>query len=169
MTQNGKEFRSIIPWVSTAADCIVLSCSDHRFEKQIEELITHLGFKYPHIIQFPSGPAAAIPLISAFGFLAKAIDKLMEKAMELTHVKTIICVAHEDCGGYKAGNIKLLDYSVRKLSGKSVQEIQIDHLQKAASRFEKTLHGMEVMAFFAGVTEEQENKQLVVFKEVPIE
>jgi len=162
-----KGFTSSYPWEDKQADCLVIACSDQRFRLQSLDFVKHLGFNNPHVIQFPSGLAAAHPLISVFGFLSKAVDKLLDKAIEATGAKDIICIAHEDCAAYKLEKVKLIDTTLRKFSGKSVRDIQFEHLQKAARRLQLALRGINVRTFYADVVESGSESH-VNFKEIPL-
>jgi hypothetical protein len=164
----GEGASSAIPYEDHAADCVVICCSDHRFREPSLELVRRLGFSHPHMIQIPGGVAISLPLIAAVGFLSKAVDKLMEKAIRHTGVNDVICIAHEDCGGYKAENVKLIDTVVRKATGESVRDMQIEHLRKACRRLQLGLRGMTVRAFFADVVEEGPSPH-VSFREVSLD
>ena len=54
-------YTSSIPWTDTEADCVVICCSDSRFEQQNEEFVNSLGFSQPHFVQVPSGVAKQRP------------------------------------------------------------------------------------------------------------
>jgi carbonic anhydrase len=107
-----------------------------------------------------------LPLLAAFGFLSKAVDRIVEKALEATGVEHVICIAHEDCAGYKAENVRFLDTAVRKVTGGSIRDTQIAHLRKAARRLQLGLRGMTVRAFFADVSDTADPR--VTFKEIDI-
>lgn len=164
LRENG--FTSSVPWKDEDPDCLVIACSDHRFQIQTLDLIHRLGFASPHIVQFPSGITLSLPLIAASGFLSRAADKLVERIIEAKDIKDILCIAHEDCGAYTSEKFKLLDFAIRRLSGKPIRDIQIEHLQKAARRLRHFLRGVTVRAFFADVVGGQESQQHVNFKEI---
>src|SRR5262249_7617409 len=121
-------FVSAIPWGDTAPDCLIVSCSDHRFEQQVRDLAHHLNFSYPHVLQVPSGAVLSLPLAAAFNFLSKAVDKIIERIVDAKQVREIILVAHEDCGAYKSERMSLVETAVKRFMGKSVIELQQDHL-----------------------------------------
>lgn len=162
-----RKFTSDIPWLDLEPDCLVICCSDHRFEKQTREFLKHLGYERPHMLQVPSGPVMTLPLVSAFGFLSKATDKIVEKIVELKKVRTVICIGHHDCGAYKVGSVHLVNIAVRHVTGNSVEELQHEHLSQAARRIKLAVRGADVRAFFAGITGAGE-KARVEFKEVPV-
>ena len=165
--ESSSTFVSHTKWVDDEPDCLVVCCSDHRFEEQTRELAHHLGFTRPHTIQLPSGPSLALTLVASFGFLSKAMDKIVEKAVEMKQAtaKEIICVAHHDCGAYKSiGKVPILTFTVRRLTGGSVHDLQREHLVKAARKIAHATH-MPVRAFFADVVDEADGKQ-VRFTEV---
>ena len=166
-TESSSTFVSPTEWADNEPDCLVVSCSDHRFEEQTRELAHHLGFTRPHTIQLPSGPALTLTLVASFGFLSKAMDKIVEKAVEMKQAtaKEIICVAHHDCGGYKMiGKVSLLAFATRRLTGRSIYDLQREHLAKAARQIARATH-MPVRAFFADVVDEADGKR-VRFTEV---
>lgn len=160
-------FVSEIPWRNLEPDCLVICCSDHRFEQQTRDLLKHLGYERPHMLQLPSGPVMTLPLAAAFNFLSKAVDKIVEKIVELKKVRTIVCIGHHDCGAYKAGNIHLVNIAVKRVTGESVEGLQHEHLANAARRIKLAIRGANVRAFFAGVVEEGDNAR-VRFEEIPV-
>ncbi len=161
------KFASSSPWLDLEPDCLVICCSDHRFEKQTREFLKHLGYERPHMLQVPSGPVMTLPLVSAFGFLSKATDKIVEKIVELKKVRTVICIGHHDCGAYKAGNVHLVNVVIKRVTGNSVEKLQHEHLSQAARRIKLAVRGADVRAYFAGVSGEGE-KARVEFEEVPV-
>lgn len=156
-------FTSTLPFIDRPADCIVIACSDHRFRVQIDELIEYLGFKVPHFIKFPAGPVLAHPLVASMGFLTKAVDALLEKAIEAAGVKHVICITHEGCSAYRSG--KLLGIVTNQLTGKSMRDLQEQHLRKTASRLERAFRGIDVKAFIAEV----ENDNAVHFHNIAVD
>ncbi len=159
------ELVSEIPWEDTAPDCLIVSCSDHRFERQTRELARLLNFKYPHVLQVPSGAVLTLPLAAAFNFLSKAIDKIIERVVDAKSVREIILVAHEDCGAYKVERMSLVASALKRLTGKTVQDLQREHLLQAAHRIRIGIRGVNVRAFYASVVVENEVKR-VRFTEV---
>ena len=165
-TANGP-FVSDVPWNNLEPDCLVICCSDHRFEAQTRQLLQHLGFKRPHMLQVPSGPVLMLPLASAFNFLSNVIDKIVDKIVELQNVRTIICIGHHDCGAYKAGKVHLVNVVLKRITGGSVEELQHTHLAQAARRIKQTSRDVTVRAFFAAVVGEGPNSR-VRFEEIPV-
>lgn len=157
-------FISSVSFEDVDASCLVICCSDHRFRRQTIEFLRRLGYDYPHVISLPGSVAVIHSLAAAIGFLSKAVNRLVDKAVELTGVTEIICIAHEDCGGYKAGRVKLIGKFSRRLAGGSIQEIQLEHLEKAARSIELST-GVNVRTFFAGIVDSGENRR-VLFKEI---
>jgi carbonic anhydrase len=162
---SAQSFTSELAWQDGPPDCLVVCCSDHRFERQVRDLVLHLNFKQPHILQFPSGAVLTLPLTSAFNFVSKAVDKIVERVVEMKQVREIILVGHHDCGAYKAERIPLIAAAVKRLSGKSVHDLQRDHLAQAARRIHLGIRGVRVRAFFADVVGEGD-RQRVRFVEV---
>jgi carbonic anhydrase len=145
---------SEIPWQDTPPDCLIVCCSDHRFERQTRELAAHLNFKNPHVLQVPSGAVLSLPLASAINFLSKAIDRIIERIVETKQVRDIVLVGHHDCGAYKAERIPLLSDLIKRYTKKPIHEIQRDHLADAARRLQLSVRGVRVRAFFADVMQE---------------
>ena len=154
-------FTSSFPWDDVAADCIVIACSDHRFRKQTGEFLEHLGYKTPHVIMFPAGPALLHPLTAVMGVFTKAVDHLLEKAIAAakphgsTEPTDVVCISHERCAAYKAGGVKLIDLASRHLIGKSVKDLQIEHLKKTARRVSSTFGNVRVKAYVAEVVDDK--------------
>jgi carbonic anhydrase len=154
MRTETEVFTSEIPWTDDAPDCLIVCCSDHRFESHIRDLAEHLGFKRPHVLQVPSGAALTLPLAAAFNFVSKAADKMVERIVEMKQLRDVILVGHHDCGAYKAERIPLIAAAVRRLSGKSLHDLQQEHLAQAARRIHLGIRGVRVRAFFADVARE---------------
>lgn len=145
-------FTSTIPWDGRLADVVVLTCSSEKFHDQTEEFIAALGFTNPHIIQVPGGVAMFHSLAVVRGIVAKAMELFLDKAIDLVHVREVICIAHQNCGAYKAGRITLVGDLTRRLSGKSLTEVQQEHLIKAARDVQSRLgRDIKVRAFFASI------------------
>ena len=147
-------FTSTIAWENEQADCLVVMCSDHRFRRQALEFVQSLGYQNPHVLSLPGGVAIMHSMVAAIGFLSKAAGRLVAKALELTGARDVICIAHEDCGAYKAGKVELVGKVTRRLAGSSLQEIQRDHLLKAARTIQFSLDGVNVRTFYADVVGE---------------
>lgn len=155
METSDKDFVSTVDWEDASADCVAITCSDHRFRRHTEEFLDHLGYKLPHIISFPAGPALLNPMVASLGVFTKTVEHLLEKAISVARGHglddniDLILVGHEMCAAYKAGGVKLLDFGVRQLTGKSVAELQAEHLKKTARRIAGTFRKVEVKVFFA--------------------
>lgn len=148
-------------WVDGAPDCLVVCCSDHRFERHIRSLVEHLGFRRPHVLQFPSGAALSLPLVSAFNFISKAVDKIIERVVEIKHVQDVVLVAHEDCGAYKAERVPLVTTMLKRVTGKTVSDIQREHLAQAGRRITLGLRGgVRVRSFYAEVQGPAEDRRV---------
>jgi carbonic anhydrase len=157
-------FTSAAPYVEDEADCLVIWCSDHRFRRQNLELLRQLGFERPYVLSLPGGVAVVHSMVAAMGFLSKAATRMIEKAVELTGADEIICIGHEECGAYQAGKVPFVGKISRRLSGKSIEEIQQEHLAKAARKLEVAIGGVGVRTFYASI--EGEGERRVVFSEV---
>ena len=73
------------------------------------------------------------------------------KWVELTEVTTVICIGHENCGGYRAGRTSIVQAVSRRFSHKSVRELQLDHLQKSDRTISRQL-GRDVSVRFFMLT-----------------
>jgi carbonic anhydrase len=167
-TSNAVEgFTSTHLWVDDNADCMVVTCSDHRFLTHYREFVSHLGFKSPHTISVPGGIALTDPIAAVAGFLSKAADQLIEKVVRGKHITQIICIAHQDCGAYKAGTLHVVDALVRQAAGKSVRDFQIGHLKKSAKRLSMLAPGVKARLFLAEVVKGDEGNR-VHFIEVEV-
>lgn len=145
-------FTSTIRWDGRLADVVVLTCSSEKFRDQTREFIAALGFTNPHIIQVPGGVAMFHGLAVVRGIVAKAMELFLDKAIDLVHVREVVCIAHVNCGAYKAGRIALVGDLTRRLSGKSLIEVQQEHLIKAARDVQSRLgRDIKVRAFFASI------------------
>lgn len=166
-TLDSTGFASTIPWEDQTADCLVICCSDHRFRSQNIEFIKRLGYRCPHVISLPSGVGIAHGRAAASEFLPKAVKRLLAKAAELTGASDLICIAHEDCGGYRSGRVKLIGKVSRRLTHKSIGEIQREHLQAAARSIRHSLPDTNVRTFYAELFEEG-GETRVRYKEIAL-
>jgi len=167
-SENGDGgYTSPVAWENHGADCVVITCSDQRFREPTLDFLKHMGYENPQVLAVPSGVAIAHSLTAFLGFLSKAMSMLLSKAIEVTGATELICVAHEDCGGYRAGNVKLIGDITRRLRGKSIREIQMMHLEKAARDLRYTLSGVDLRLFYADVIDTPQG-QRVNFSEVPV-
>ena len=162
-----ESFTSSIEWRNTEPDCLIVCCSDHRFEKQTRDLAAHLNFQNPHVLQMPSGAVLTLPLTAAINFLSKAADRIIERIVEMKRVKEVILVAHHDCGAYKTEKITLVSTLVKKYTGRTVTQVQREHLVQAAHRMHLGLRGVRVRAFYASVVSEG-SRSSVRFEELPV-
>lgn len=145
-------FTSSIPWDSALADVVVICCSSEQFDAQNREFVAALGFKRPHFLQVPSGPAVFHGMIAVRGILAKGMELLLDKALDVVPVQNVICIAHARCGGYQSGKVAILGSLTRRLTGLDLKQVQLEHLRKAARELQHRL-GRErtVRAFYADV------------------
>ena len=154
-------YTSSVPWADVPADCVVVCCSDPRFEQQNEEFVQFLAFSQPHFIQVPSGVAVFTSLVAAAGFLHKGMGLLLRKAIDLTGVDTVICIGHENCGGYRAGNYEIVQALTRRLASKPIEDVQKDHLAKAGRTISRGLgSNIEVRAYFAEIARDGAGDQV---------
>ena len=145
-------YTSDVEWENLPADVVVICCSDQRFGRQNRQFLRALGYDNPHFIQVPSGLAVFHGLAAVSGFLPKAMERLLEKAIDLTQVKEVICIAHHDCGGYKLGRIEVLGKLTRRLAGLDIKDVQEEHLIKAARELQTRLGSdVTIRAFYADV------------------
>lgn len=149
------------PWSGELADVVVICCSSEKYELQNQELVRALGYRMPHFIQVPGGPAVLYGLAAVSGFLTKAMGIFVDKAVDLLDISEVICIAHEDCGAYKPGRISVIGELTRRLSNKGMKDAQIEHLRKAARDLQGRLgHGVEVRAFYGHIAESGQQKQI---------
>jgi carbonic anhydrase len=163
--QQPETFTSTLAWQNAEPDCLVICCSDHRFEQQTRDLAHHLNFKNPHVLQMPSGAVLTLPLATAINFLSKATDRIIERIVEMKRVKDIILVGHHDCGAYKVERVSLINTVIKQFTGKTIHDLQREHLAQAARRLHLGLRGVRVRAFFADVVTDG-NESRVRFEEV---
>ena len=149
------------PFSPVPADVVVVCCSSEKFELQNQEFIKALGYRMPHFIQVPGGPASLYGLAAISGFLTKAMGAFVDKAVDLVGVTTVVLIAHEDCGAYKAGRISILGQLTRRLTGQGMKEAQTEHLQKAARELQARLgHAVEVQAFYGSIVPSGSQRQI---------
>jgi hypothetical protein len=147
---------------------VVICCSDQRFGRQNREFLRALGFQSPHFIQIPSGLAVFHGLAAVSGFLPKGMNLLLDKAIDLTGVKDVICIAHHDCGGYKAGRFEVIGKLTRRLAGMDIQDVQTEQLHRAARDVQLRMgNDTTVRAFYSDVVG-NEGDQQVKFSEIDL-
>ena len=162
------EFTSMMVFEDSEADCLVICCSDHDFRQQNIEFLEACGYKRPHVISIPSGVAVVHSMVASINFLSKAAERLIAKAVESTGVSEAICIAHENCGGYKVGQVDLIGKLARRLAGKPMEEIQKEHVAKAARALSRSFRKVKVRAFFADIVAGENGSKHVRYSEVPL-
>jgi len=160
-TDPAEEYTSSIPWTQAPVDCMVVCCCDARFKQQNEEFVEALGYSQPQYILIPSGVAVFASRVAAASFLHKGMGLLLKKAIDLTGVETVVCIGHEDCGGYRVGKYKIVQAVSRRLADKPVRAIQLDHLEKAGRTISRQLgRGIDVRVFYADVVQNASGDQV---------
>lgn len=153
-------------WSSDRADVVIICCSSEQYELQHQELIHALGYRMPHFIQVPGGPAVFSALAAVKGFLGKAMGTYVDKAVELLKVIEVVLIAHEECGAYKPGRVAVIAELGRRMSGKSLKDVQIEHLQKAARELRARLGANINVHSFYGHRAPAGQAQLIRFEPI---
>lgn len=155
------DYQSQIPWQKKIeSDVIVIHCSDYHFREHFDDFLNnHLQIAHPTHIVIPGGVTLMLPLMGK-GF--KLGKQMIEFVSDISKIKRIICIAHEDCMMYKEH--KILEWALSK-AGKNIKDIQLQHLKEAGSTFEVWFPGAEIQLYYADVEKRGDN-DVVFFKEV---
>lgn len=161
---KGTEFASSVPYGGQWGDTLAIYCSDPRFRQQtLEFLQVHLGLHDPAVITIPAGVAPLLPLVGLAHKLAKGwLDVLIRKHRPAR----IVCVAHEDCAGYKHGKNPILNFALEQVTGGDAADLQRKHLLQARGTLRTWFPGVAVEAYYAAVKEDSAGVRQVVFTPV---
>ena len=159
------QFLTTIPFHDGEVDCLVFSCSDHRYRFHFEALVAGLGYEDPHFIAIPGGATLIHPLVAHLGHVARGIEDLLLTVAGRFSRKPMIIIEHDDCGIYDEDRYGLAGKLVTRATGKSIAQMQKENLRKVARRL-RHLHKTEIRAFFAQVVDGDDGQQHVRFEEV---
>ena len=159
------QFLTTIPFHAGEVDCLVFSCSDHRYRFHFEALVAGLGYENPHFIAIPGGATLIHPLVAHFGHVSRGIEDLLLTVAGRFTGKPMIIIEHDDCGIYDEHRYGLAGKLVARATGKSIAQMQKENLRKVARRL-RHLHKTEIRAFFAQVVDGEDGQQHVRFEEV---
>jgi len=144
-------FTSSIPWsIEIKAKSLVILCSDARFVSQSEDFVANaLQVADYDIVALPGGVQwLALPdVLPKHHKVAKWMTRFM---ITKHHLDRVICIAHEDCGAYQ--DSKSLASLAFLVTGKSVQQHQLDHLRVVGRRLTQWF-GVAAELYYAAVEE----------------
>lgn len=148
-----KEFISSVPFDGQWGDALAIYCSDPRYRRQTHEFLhNHLGLQNPTVITIPAGVAPLLPLVGLAHKLAKGWLDILFRSHRPAR---IVCVAHEDCAGYKHGKNSILNFALERVTGGDAADLQRKHLLQAVATLKIWFHGVAVEAYYAAVKEGQ--------------
>jgi hypothetical protein len=122
---------------------LAVYCSDGRFTRAVEELLSELGYERLDTMTLPGGPA----LLTHFPADLSEVHVFTRAAhflIDAHAIKHVVLVAHEGCGFYKARCGRLADDAIKVL--------QVRHLREAAVVLRRQRPELEVGCFYAGVS-----------------
>ena len=130
------------PWTNVKADCVVVTCSDHRFTTATERFLRILGHDHPHIIKLPGSVSMS------FAQENETITQLIAFAINHTGASRVILFGHDQCGAYESV------HSPMRIDGasnrESMRQVQQEHLMEYARKL-TTEMGITVVTYFAFV------------------
>ena len=136
------DFESSVPWSKQRPDTLVIHCSDHRYQRQFDELVEkHLGCTEFDRLVVPGGPhflmaASALPKFEWAG------RRWLKYLVKNHQIRTLILIAHDDCGWYK-------DISVGPFTIPLLRERQLADLRKMPHAISENLPDVAVHLYFA--------------------
>jgi len=136
-------FQAQDPFQPHHPTALALWCSDGRFTRAVEELLSSLGQPRLDTMTFPGGPA----LLEMTSSSLSSVENTREAASFLIkahHIKEVVLVAHEGCGYYRA--------RYRYESVEAMQRRQLADLRSAARWVSGTHSGVIARCFYAGIT-----------------
>lgn len=159
------EFTSALPFADARCDALVIACLDRRFRAQTEEFLKdHLKLENPTIMALPGGSAPLVPLV---GLTQKFLKGWLDFVVEAINVQRVICVAHNDCVTYQdLSDNRILNAFFQSAMGKSVKELQLDHLRRAKITFMTWFPGASVELYYADARPHEDGSKRVVFAKV---
>lgn len=128
------------PWTDTQSDCVVVTCSDHRFSKATEAFLESLGHHQPHLIKLPGSVSMT------FAQESEEISQLIAFAIKHTGTSRVILLGHDQCGAYESV------HSEMRLDGEPdreyIRRVQREHLMDYARKLSTEMN-VSVVTYFA--------------------
>jgi hypothetical protein len=141
---------SHIPWINQYSATLLIACSDGRFSVQLERYCEESRGVEACDRFFVPGGVAGLQILSECFYA----DKERLALLVTRHaIRTIICVAHEDCGYYREKYAGIDDLCAQQLAD----------LRTAGASLRYWFAGVRVELVYARVTPDQR----VEFVEVP--
>jgi len=135
-------FESTLPWPGEKTETLVIHCSDHRFQAQVDEFLrTGLGRESFDRLVVPGGPQflLAATYFPKFEWAGRRWARFLIKHQTILE---IICIAHEDCGWYR-------ELTVGPWTIPLLKERQITDLRKGREVLREMFSGIAVLLYYA--------------------
>ena len=92
-------FIATSPCTPAHPDALAIYCSDGRFTRVVEELLSHLGHAALDTLTFPGGPAL---LSSGTSYAEReAMSRAASFLIVGHHIRHVVLIAHAGCGYYR--------------------------------------------------------------------
>lgn len=154
-------FTASTPFDARKSDTLVIYCADGRFRPQTQEFLTEqLKLDRPITITVPGGVSIFMPLV---GFAHKVAKVWLDAFAD--HTRRIVLIAHEDCAAYRAEH-RILQTMVTQIAGKSVQDLQRQHLAAALHTLRAWYPNAAIEAYYAAVVDGTDETRRVAFTTV---
>ena len=147
-------FESSIPSYEGHAKTLVIHCSQHDYQLQIDDFVrNHLERESFDRLAVPGGPQVFLGIEHAPKF-RWAGSKWAEFLIAQHHLNEVFLIAHEECGWYKS--------LVGAVAAQSLRERVIEDLRKVRGSLKSHLSKVDVQAFYAQPNERKRIQFLTV-------
>ena len=134
-------FESSLPRYEGRAHTLVIHCSQHDYQRQIDEFVrNHLDRESFDRLALPGGPQVFLGIEHLPKF-RWAGSKWAEFLIAQHQLNEVFLIAHEECGWYKS--------LVGAVAAQSLRERVIEDLREARGMLKSYLSDVDVQAFYA--------------------
>lgn len=126
-------------------NALAIYCSDGRFTRAVEALVSELGHERLDTMTLPGGPA----LLCTAGANLSEVDTVVRAAhflIEGHRIVQVVLVAHQGCGYYRN--------RYPRLAAAQLEEHQREHLAVAARALRRRHPELTVQCYFARVSDD---------------
>lgn len=119
-------------------------CSDGRFTKYVEAVLQKIGHDRLDVLSIPGGPALLSQNWATKFFEVETVREGLLFLVDRHHLKTVVLIAHQDCGFYRE--------KYGAASREEIRKAQEADLLSAKNVLTKAREGLTVHVLYAQVS-----------------
>jgi len=135
---------SELPFDPSYPKALAFYCSDGRFTRAIEELLSDVGHERLDTMTLPGGPA----LLCTSGANLSEVDTVSRAAhflIDAHAITAVVLVAHEGCGYYR--------HRYTRIGAPQIEKLQLEHLATASKVLRRRHPELAVRVYYARVSD----------------